>query len=124
MTQPSPIASVISASKVGVGQQKPAPGRHAVGLVVEPIGEELGQVGHDGRPQQPGVDLGHAVGAVRADDRQVGHADALLRPLRDQADPRQTAVVAGITGADVVQETAIDLVDDLELPGQHRSRRG
>jgi len=30
--------------------------------------------------------FGNAVGAVRADDRRVGHADLAFRPLLDQAD--------------------------------------
>ena len=105
------------AGQVGVGQEEPAPGRHAVGLVVEPLGEDLGEVGDDGRPQQPRVDLGHAVGAVRADDRQVGHADPLFGPLGDQADTRDAAGIVGVAGANVVQEAAVDLVDDLEETG-------
>ena len=62
-----------------VGQQQPAPRRDAVGLVVEALGEHLGQVLDRRRAQQLGVDRGHAVGAVRADDRQVGHADSCAR---------------------------------------------
>ena len=41
------------AGKVGVGQQKPAPGGDAVGLVVEPLGEHIREIGDDGCPQQP-----------------------------------------------------------------------
>ena len=69
--------------------------------------------------QQLGVDAGDAVGAVRADDRQIGHADLVLRALLDQADARDAAVVAGKARAHVVEEAAVDLVDDLELSRQH-----
>ena len=55
----------------------------------------------------------------RADDRQVGHADALFRAFGDQADAREAARVAGEAGSDVVQEAAVDLVDDLEQPRDH-----
>ena len=66
-----------------VRQQQPAPRRDAVGLVVEALGKHLGQVLDRRRAQQLGVDRGHAVGAVRADDGQVGHADlALAGPPR------------------------------------------
>ena len=57
------------AGEVGVGQQEPAPGRDAVGLVVEPLGEHLGQVVRRRSSAAAGVDLGDAVGAVDADDR-------------------------------------------------------
>ena len=71
-----------------VCQQQPAPRRDAVGLVVEPLGKHLGQVLDRHRAQQLGVDRGHAVGAVRADDGQVRHADLVARPLLDQAHAR------------------------------------
>ena len=58
-----------------VRQQQPAARRDAVGLVVEALGKHLGQVLDGRRAQQLGVNRGHAVGAVRADDGQVGHAD-------------------------------------------------
>ena len=58
-----------------VRQQQPASRRDAIGLVVEPLGKHLGQILDRHRAQQLGVNCGHAVGAVRADDGQVGHAD-------------------------------------------------
>ena len=48
MIQPSPIALREEPGQIGVRQEQPAPGRHAVGLVVEPLREDLGQVGDDG----------------------------------------------------------------------------
>ena len=106
--------------QAGVGQEQPAPGGDAVGLVVEPLGEEPGEVLQHGLPQQAGVERGDAVGAVRPDDRQVGHPDLLLRALLDQADPRRQAVVAGGLRADLVEEPAVDLVDDLQQPRGHQ----
>ena len=106
------------ARQVGVRQQEPAAGRDAIGLVVEPAGELLGQVAEHGRAEEPRVDGGHAVGAVRPDHRQVGHPDSLLGALLDQADPAEEVLVAGMARAHVVQEAAVHLVDDLEVPGQ------
>ena len=85
MIQPSPMASVIVRGERRVRQQQPAPRRDAVGLVVEALGKHLGQVLDRRRAQQLGVNRGHAVGAVRADDGQVGHADLALGPFLDQA---------------------------------------
>ena len=82
--------------QVRVGQQQPAARRHAVGLVVEPLGEQLGEVGDHAGAQQVGMDLGHAVGAVRADDGQVGHAHLAGWRLLDQAHPLHAVLVAGI----------------------------
>ena len=96
MTQPSPIASVMSAGEVGVGQQQPAPRRDAVGLVVETSGELLGQVLQHGRPQQAGVDRGDAVGAVRADDGQVGHPDCFSGASSIRLTAPDAVLVAGM----------------------------
>ncbi len=64
------------------------------------------------------MDRGHAVGAVRADDGQMGHPDSLLGALLDEADAPDAILVAGIARTHVVQEAAVHLVDDLEVPGQ------
>ena len=102
-----------------IREQEEAPLRDAVGLVVEPVGEERGEVGHDGPLEQLRVNRRHAVGAVRADDGEVRHADLLRLALLDEAHARDASVIAGETGAHVVEEAAVDFVDDLELPRQH-----
>ena len=66
------------------------------------------------------VDRGDAVGAVRADDRQVGHADVLGRPFLDQADRATRPSSPGIAGPDVVEQPAIDFVDDLQVARQQQ----
>ena len=122
--QPSPMASVIVRASGGIGQQQPAPRRDAVGLVAEAFGEHLGQVLDRHRAQQSGMDRGHAVGAVRADDGQVGHADLALGAFLDQAHALHAALVAGKAGAHVVQQPAVDLVDDLQVPRQQHLEPG
>ena len=71
------------------------------------------------RAQQLGMDRGHAIGAVRADDGQVGHANVLGRALLDQAHARDTALVTDEAGPNVVEQTAVDLEDDLQVARQH-----
>ena len=98
------------AGQGGVRQQQPAPRRDAIGFVAEALGKHLGQILDCRRAQQLGVNRGHAVGAVRADDRQVRHADVLRRPFLDQAHARDAALVAGEAGPDGIEQAAVDLV--------------
>ena len=105
--------------EAGIGQQQEAPLGDAVGLVVEAFGEHLREIGHHGFLEQPGVDGGHAVGAVRADDGHVRHADFSGFPFFDQAHAGNPCVVAGIAGAHVIEEAAVDFINDLQLPRQH-----
>ena len=88
------MASVIDPGERRVGQQQPAPRRDAVRLVVEPLGEHLGEVLDRRLAQQLGVDRGDAVGAVRTDDGQVGHADLPVGPSSIEAHALDPAVVA------------------------------
>ena len=69
--------------------------------------------------QQLGVNGGHAVGAVRADDRQIGHADLPLGAFLDQADALDASLVAGEAAPDVIEQAPVDLVDDLQVARQH-----
>ena len=65
------------------------------------------------------MDRRNAIGAVRADDRQICHTDLVLRPLLDQADALDAALVARKAAPHVVEEAPVDLVDDLKLSRQH-----
>jgi hypothetical protein len=102
-----------------VGEQEPAPRRHAVGLVAEALGVHLGEVLDCHRAQQAGMDGGDAVGAVRADDREICHADLALSPLLDQAHALEPALFAREPGPHLLDEPAVDLQNDLELARQH-----
>ena len=64
------------------------------------------------------MDGGHAVGAVRPDDREVGHADPAFRSLLDKAHPPDALRVPGEAGTNVIQEAPVDLEDDLRVTGQ------
>jgi hypothetical protein len=65
------------------------------------------------------MDRGHAIGAVRADNRQIRHAHLFDGPLFDQAHARDARLVAGITPPHLVEEPVVNLMDDLEMPRQN-----
>ena len=118
--QPSPIASVMQPGQRRVGQQEPAPRRHAVGLVVEALRVHLGQVLDRHRAQQAGMDGGDAVRAVRADDREIGHPDLALGPLLDEVHALDAPLIGREAGPHLLEEPAVDLEDDLQLTRQQQ----
>src|SRR5215469_17296805 len=61
---------------------------------------------------------GHTIRAVRANDREISHADFARRRLFYQADALNATFVARESDADLVDKLAISLVNDLQLPGQ------
>ena len=104
----------------GIRQQQPAARRDAVGLVVEPLRKHLGQIFHRHCAQQSGMNRGHTVGAVRADDGQIRHPDLAPRDaFFDQADSRDSVLVSGETGSDVVKQPTIDFINDFQVPRHH-----
>ncbi len=64
------------------------------------------------------MDRGHAVGAVRADDGQVGHANLGLAAVLDKTHARDAAFVARVARPHIVDQAAVDLLDDLVVAGQ------
>ena len=103
----------------GVAREQPAPRRDPVGLVVEALRKHLGQVLRDARSQKLRMDRRDAVGAVRAHDRQVGHAHFGLGAVLDDAHACGARAIARETGADRAEEAAVHLADDL---GQARQQ--
>ena len=103
--------------EAGVGQQQPAPRRDAVGLVVEPLREHLGEVRQHGRPRSSwewiaATPLVLCVPTIaRLAMRTCFSGPSSIRLIRADA-----AVVAGELRAHVVEEPAVDLVDDLQVP--------
>ena len=65
------------------------------------------------------MDFRHAVGAVRADNRQIGHAHFFIRPGLDQAHPPRQRLVARIAAPHLGEETPVDFVNDIQVPRQH-----
>ena len=66
------------------------------------------------------MNRGDTVGAMRADDSQVGHANCLRSaPSSIEAHALNPSLVAGKTGSDLIKQAAIDLEDDLQMTRQH-----
>ena len=119
VTQASPMASRDERRRGRIGQQQPAPRRDAVGLVVEALGERLGEVAHRRRAQES--EWMAATPLVLCEPtiaRFAMRRSAPSGPSSIRLDAAARAVVAGETGADVVEEAAVDLVDDLQVARQ------
>jgi hypothetical protein len=102
----------------GIAEEEPAPWRDPVGLVVEALGEEACEVGEHVALQELGVQLGHAVHAVAPHHREVRHPHLLLGALLDQRHPPQPVGVEGVADLHLAEEALVDLVDDLQMPGE------
>ena len=100
---------------------QPAPGCDSIRFVVETFRKDFRKIFERGLTQQLGVNLCHPVGAVRTYDRQIGHTKLLgsTVPLFNKAHAMNPFLVARKTSANIAQKTAVDFIDDLELPGQH-----
>ncbi len=70
------------------------------------------------------MQLGYAVDSVAAHAPEVGHAHITLTALVDQRKARDAAVIAPETDAHRVQKPRVDLVDDLQVPGQQLREHG
>ena len=64
------------------------------------------------------MDGGDAIGAMGANNGQMRHADLFDGRLLDETHAHHTPLIAGEVRAHLVQEAAVDLVDDLEMPGE------
>src|SRR5215472_12926512 len=64
------------------------------------------------------MDRGHSVGAMRSDDGQMRHAYLALASLFHQADAFNTSFITRKAMPDFINQTAVNLVNNLELPGK------
>ena len=112
------MASVMTAASDGLASRQPAARRDAVGFIVESFGKHGREIRHHSLFEQLRMQRGHAVGAVRADDGQMRHANLPGRALLDQADALDPPGVAGIPHANIVEKAAIDFVNDFEMARQ------
>ena len=112
----------------GVGLRQPAPGRDAVGLVVEALRPKPRKVGKDGLLHQLGMQGRHAIDRVAGQHRQVSHAHPAFTGLVNQRHtPHQRHVVPMLLG-ELRQKVGVDVKDDLQVarqhPAQHLHRPG
>ncbi len=118
------IARPLIADSVGDGRrepriagEEPAARRDAVGDGHEFLGPQLGEVLDDAGLQELGVELGDAVDVVASDDRQIGHPQPSFAVLLEDRHPLQALGPAGESAPHRVHESAVDLVDDLQVAG-------
>ena len=93
--------------------EEPAARRDAVGLVLEFAGIKGVEFREEKLLEQLGVEGGHAVDRVGADDGEVGHAHEFFAVLVDEGAGAFLVVVAGPLELDRLHETGVDVVDDL-----------
>src|SRR6185312_2893109 len=101
-----------------VGFEQPSTLRNAVGNVAKALRIELGEVSHRAAAQKRGVNRRDAIRAVRSDNRKVRHPHLLDGTLLDEAHALRASFIPGIAPPNLAQETAIDLINDFEMPGQ------
>ena len=65
------------------------------------------------------MDGRHPVGAVRPDDGKVRHANPAFGTLVHEADAGDSPFITWKTPTDCIEQARVDLVDDLEVPGEH-----
>ena len=118
----SSIRDPVSADRVrdqagqrGVCLGDPAPGRHAVRLVVEAVREDLREVPEHARAQEARVNPGDAVRAVGPTTARLA-----MRTVRGPSSPMRLIRLTrssspGYLARRTIRESPVDLVDDLQL---------
>src|SRR5215813_9366214 len=66
------------------------------------------------------MNCGDAVGAVRANDSQVGHSDMFLWTFFHEAHPLDAAFVTRISRTHFIKQASIDLEDNFQMTRQDR----
>ena len=87
--------------EAGIGEDHPAAGRDAVGLVGELLRSELVEIAQDVALEQLGVQRRDAVDGMAADGGQMRHAHVALAGFVDDGEAAQAVFVAGKAGANV-----------------------
>ena len=117
--EPAPShPAVDQLGELGVRVQQPTALRYPVGDALEFLGPEVvkisGQLGRD----QPRMDLRDAVDGVASEHRDVAHSHLGEARLFEQADAREQRGVARPPLGHLLQQPAVELVDELEVPRQ------
>jgi hypothetical protein len=116
--------AIEKSAKCWIGERHETAGRDAVGLIAEALWPELIEILEHARLEQLRMQRGDTVDGVTADRGEMGHAHTLPALLPDQRQPRHPCLISRETGAHLVEETTVDLVDDLQVPGQHLAEHG
>src|SRR4029077_12745825 len=100
----------------GVALQQPPARGDAVGLVVEALRPQLVEVAKHLALEDPGVQRRDPVDAVATDYGAGRHAHAPAALLLDDRHAPGARVVRPEAAPHLLEESAVDLVDDLEVP--------
>ena len=103
--------------ELGVGEPQPPPGRDAVGLVLELLGEDRVPVPEDVVLENLGVDLGHAVDRRGEVDGEVGHVNAVIP---DQGEAGVLLPAAVVQPPEDFHDLREDLPHEVEIPRLQR----
>ncbi len=102
-----------------VGREQPTPLGDAVGFAVEPLRPETVEIRNQRRLEQLGMDGRDSVDGVAPDDGEIRHAHLFGRGFFDQRDAAQAIPVSRVSRASALQEAAVDLKNDLQMPRQY-----
>ena len=122
--QPSPIASVILQARAGFASSSQRRGVTPLVLLLNRSGYNSARSLTVTVRSRSEWMRGNAVRAVRADDGEVRHPDLALAALLDEADAPDAALVAREAGPHLIEQPAVDLEDDLEVPRQQQLEPG
>ena len=120
MIQPSPMASVMEPASAGFASSSQRRGVTPLVLLLKRSGNISARSLTVVVRSSVGVDGGHAVGAVRADDGEVRHADFRSPPSSTRLTRSTRPLVSGEAGPHLVEQAPVDLQDDLEMPRQQQ----
>ena len=110
-------------AQFGIAERDPPPRRHAVGHVDDALGVDRVEIVKHRLLEELGVQRGNAVDGMAADAREVRHPDRLVSRLVDDRKTPNQRVVARAPAPHVIEETLVDLEDDLQVARQQRGKQ-
>ena len=108
----------------GVRLLQPAAHRDAVGHVDESIGADFGKTRKHASAHELGVQLRDTVDVMAADHGEMRHPHPPLAVLGDDRQAPLEIRIARPARRQILQEIAVDRVDDLEVPRQQALDQG
>ena len=90
---------------------KPAARRHTVGLILYLSWIHLVELREDRRFDEFGMQGSYSIYCMRADDREVGHANFFIVSLLNKGHTSELIVITSILLLNCLKEVVIDQVD-------------
>ena len=105
-------------AETGVCLAEPAAGGDAVGHIDKLAGIEVRKVFEEPVLEQFGVERCHAVDMPAGNDAHVRHPHHFFVSFLNERHSGEAVVVADVACCHIAEEAEVDLVDDLQMPGQ------